>query len=71
MTGYKVPLLSRGKGMTCDMTIYRSMGDQMLQPYLIADPYISVTDLTSSDEFLIIACDGVWDVTTDQEVMIL
>lgn len=41
----------------------------MLQPYLIAEPYVSITELTGNEDFLIIACDGVWDVTTDQEVV--
>jgi serine/threonine protein phosphatase PrpC len=36
---------------------------------LIAEPDISVTELTSQDKFLLLACDGVWDVFTHAEAV--
>jgi len=39
--------------------------DQMIT----AEPDMMVQDLTSEDEFLFIACDGVWDVMSNQEAI--
>jgi serine/threonine protein phosphatase PrpC len=37
--------------------------------YISAEPHVSATELlTDKDEFLIIGCDGVWDVVNYQEV---
>ena len=33
------------------------------------DPDVSVTELTKDDEFLIIACDGIWDVVSNEEAV--
>lgn len=40
-----------------------------MRPYVSEVPYISHFQLSSSDEFLIIACDGVWDEISDQEAV--
>ena len=34
-----------------------------------AEPDLSVMDRTPEDEFLVLACDGVWDVMTNEEVV--
>ena len=34
---------------------------------IIAVPHVDIVNLTSEDEFLILACDGVWDVFEYQE----
>ena len=34
-----------------------------------AEPYCSDTELTTDDTFVLMACDGVWDVMTDEEAM--
>ncbi|KAL3499228.1 hypothetical protein ACH5RR_038321 [Cinchona calisaya] len=44
----------------------RSIGDQYLKPYVIADPEVTVNKRTQSDEFLIIATDGLWDVVSNE-----
>jgi protein phosphatase PTC1 len=51
------------------ISVTRSMGDSMLHPYIIADPYIKVHELSILDQFLIIGCDGVWDVITDDQAV--
>jgi len=48
------------------LAMSRGLGDAKLQPVLTAEPSISVTHLTPEDKFLIIACDGVWDIFPDQ-----
>lgn len=37
--------------------------------FLIAYPDVIVKDLTPDHEFLVLACDGIWDVMTNDEVV--
>jgi len=37
--------------------------------YSIGDPYTTETVLTDKDPFLILACDGLWDVCEDQDAV--
>lgn len=39
------------------------------QPLIIAKPDVEVTTLTQNDQFLLLACDGLFDVFTGQEVV--
>jgi protein phosphatase PTC1 len=56
---------SRVNGM---LAVTRSLGDQFFKDLVIGNPYTTSIELDySSDKFLIIACDGLWDVITDQE----
>jgi len=48
------------------LAVSRAFGDLDLQPFVSASPYINVVDVTDLPEFLIIACDGVWDVVSDK-----
>jgi serine/threonine protein phosphatase PrpC len=47
--------------------ISRALGDHMMKELIISTPYFQATQLTPEDSFLILACDGVWDVIKDQE----
>ncbi|KAJ2366276.1 phosphatase 2C, partial [Coemansia sp. RSA 2610] len=37
--------------------------------YVIGNPYTTETRLDDNDDVLILACDGLWDVCTDQEAV--
>jgi protein phosphatase PTC1 len=39
-----------------------------MKEYVIGDPYCEELELTATDNYLIVACDGLWDVASDQEV---
>ena len=39
------------------------------QPLIIAEPDIQATTLTDQDQFLLLACDGLFDVFTPDEVV--
>ncbi|EYU23352.1 hypothetical protein ABFS82_01G061800 [Erythranthe guttata] len=44
----------------------RSLGDQYLKPYVTSVPEVSVVSRSDSDEFLIIATDGLFDVISNE-----
>jgi protein phosphatase 2C family protein 2/3 len=39
------------------------------QQIITADPDVTVHEITGEDEFLVIACDGIWDCLTSQQVV--
>ncbi len=51
------------------LAVTRSFGDHSMKDFVCADPHLVEIDLSARDEvpLLILACDGVWDVLTDQE----
>ncbi|KAK0213047.1 phosphatase 2C-like domain-containing protein [Desarmillaria ectypa] len=57
------------------LAVSRSLGNHIsydgirMKKYVISTPYTSRTELTDEDEFCIIACDGLWDVITDQDAV--
>jgi len=61
--------IGRNKRVNGVLAISRALGDHMLKEndVVSAVPYTTETCLTPSDSHLILACDGVWDVLSDQE----
>lgn len=60
----------RGKRVMGVLTVSRAFGDHTIKDYILARPYTSTTVVDEEhDEFLIVACDGVWDVFEDQEAV--
>jgi protein phosphatase PTC1 len=51
------------------LAVTRSLGNVQMKQYIISTPHTAETRLTEEDKFFIIACDGVWDVMTDQEAV--
>jgi len=51
------------------LAVSRSFGDHGMKDFVIADPHLTEVDLLALNNapLLIIACDGVWDVFSDQE----
>jgi len=37
-----------------------------MKEFVVGSPYTTETELLDDDEFLILACDGLWDITGDQ-----
>ena len=63
--------------VNANLNLSRAIGDlryktnRALSPseqIITAEPDVTVTELTHEHEFLVMACDGVWDVMKNQEV---
>lgn len=46
--------------------ITRSLGDSYIKNLVTGKPFTTATQITDQDEFIILACDGVWDVLSDE-----
>eukprot|EP00050_Salpingoeca_kvevrii_P016525 m.56311 g.56311 ORF g.56311 m.56311 type:complete len:423 (+) comp6994_c0_seq2:64-1332(+) len=53
------------------LAVSRAFGDVQLKdpPIVVADPEIHTIPLQSDDLFVILACDGIWDVCSDQQAV--
>mgnify|MGYP001102947122 CR=1 FL=1 len=51
------------------LAVTRSFGDHSLKKFVIARPYTKSIELDNLSTFVIIACDGLWDVMTDIEAV--
>lgn len=54
---------------TAALQVTRSIGDDDLKPAVTAEPEITETTLTSEDEYLVMASDGLWDVVSSEDVI--
>lgn len=52
-----------------DLSVSRAFGDLEAQPYITNMPDIFRYKLTPGDKFFVLACDGLWDVMTNQDVI--
>ncbi|XP_011022507.1 PREDICTED: probable protein phosphatase 2C 8 [Populus euphratica] len=44
----------------------RSIGDQYLKPFVISEPEVTASERTDSDEFIVMATDGLWHAFTNE-----
>ncbi|KAG7883400.1 hypothetical protein KL938_002637 [Ogataea parapolymorpha] len=51
------------------LAVTRSLGDVYMKSLVIGAPFTTCTELTDQDDFLILACDGLWDVCSDQDAV--
>lgn len=53
------------------LAVSRAFGDRELKEgkLLIATPEICIKKLTKNEKFVVMACDGIWDVLSDQDVI--
>lgn len=47
------------------LAVTRSLGDSYMKNFVVGKPFTTSTEINSDDEFMILACDGVWDVISD------
>lgn len=51
------------------LSLSRAFGDLDATPYVTHKPNILKYDLLKGDKFIVMACDGLWDVMTNQQVV--
>jgi protein phosphatase 2C len=51
-----------------DLSVSRAFGDVSSEPYVTHLPDMHKHTLTLNDKFLVVACDGLWDVFCNQDV---
>mmetsp|Transcript_16403 Transcript_16403/g.28400 ORF Transcript_16403/g.28400 Transcript_16403/m.28400 type:complete len:225 (-) Transcript_16403:936-1610(-) len=51
------------------LSVTRAFGDHAMKNAVTAEPYLTEVQLQGDDEFLILACDGLWDVVSDQQAV--
>ncbi|ODQ81252.1 hypothetical protein BABINDRAFT_160629 [Babjeviella inositovora NRRL Y-12698] len=61
-----IMIKSRVNGM---LAVTRSLGDSYMKDLVVGNPFATATEITKDDSFVIIACDGLWDVCTDQQAV--
>eukprot|EP01102_Stenamoeba_stenopodia_P015118 TRINITY_DN5119_c0_g1_i1.p1 TRINITY_DN5119_c0_g1~~TRINITY_DN5119_c0_g1_i1.p1 ORF type:complete len:975 (+),score=339.93 TRINITY_DN5119_c0_g1_i1:86-3010(+) len=49
------------------LAVSRGIGDFHMEPFVSDDPYLSETNITADDTYLVLGCDGVWDEVSDDE----
>lgn len=53
------------------LAVTRSLGDSTMKDFVVGAPYTTETVLNADDKFLVLACDGLWDVCEDQDAISL
>lgn len=53
------------------LAVTRSLGDVALKEWVIGAPYTTSVEITKDDEYVIIGCDGLWDVCSDLKAVSL
>ena len=48
------------------LSVSRAVGDAEHKPYVWAQPDTAAFQLDGTEDFLLLACDGLWDVTTEE-----
>ncbi|WFD47250.1 protein-serine/threonine phosphatase [Malassezia furfur] len=51
------------------LAVTRSFGDFSMKEFVVGSPFTTSIALEDDDAFLIVACDGLWDVIGDQEAV--
>ena len=51
------------------LAVSRAIGDHQYKPIVSAEPDVRVVNLTGSEDFFVIGCDGLWDVVDPKDVV--
>lgn len=62
-------IFDQGDWRIKDLSVSRAFGDLDATPFVNPTPDIFRYELETNDKFLVMACDGLWDVMSNQEVV--
>lgn len=48
--------------------VFCLVGDCTQKPYITAEPGVKTIDFDGTEEYMVIACDGLWDVLDPQDL---
>ena len=51
------------------LSVSRAIGDAKEKKYIIGEADVAEIDLDGSEDFLVVACDGIWDVVNGSELI--
>jgi len=51
------------------LAVTRALGDSYMKELVTGHPYTTETVIQEDDDFILLACDGLWDVCSDQEAV--
>ncbi|KAJ1971906.1 phosphatase 2C, partial [Dimargaris verticillata] len=51
------------------LAVTRALGDTSMKEVVVGHPYTTETTVTTGADYLILACDGLWDVCSDQKAV--
>lgn len=52
------------------LAVSRAIGDKAFKPYVSAEPDIECIDLDGEEDFIVLGCDGLWDMLTEDDIAI-
>ena len=55
--------------MNGNLSVSRAIGDAKDKKFVISEADVSTFDLDGSEDYLVLACDGMWDVLNGEEVV--
>ena len=55
--------------MNGNLSVSRAIGDAKQKHLVVGDADVEVFDLDGSEDYLVVACDGVWDVLNGEEIV--
>ena len=59
----------RGDWRINDLSVSRAFGDKSSEKYVVSKPDMFTSKITDTLRFIILACDGLWDVLNNQEAV--
>lgn len=51
------------------LAVSRAIGDLGYKPYVTSEPDVTAVPLDGTEDFLVLACDGLWDFVTEEEAV--